>query len=106
MSAKVLSEREFKRVLAYIASHSHASRNRAMLLMTHLAGMRVGEVAVVTIADVLNSDGSIRDEIFLMPQNSKKRGANCSAAEATTGRDSALSERSVSREGPGNDQLH
>ena len=74
MAAKVLSEREFKMVLEYVAAHSHASRNRAMLLMTHLAGMRVGEVAVVTIADVLNSDGSIKDEIFLVPQNSNKRG--------------------------------
>lgn len=74
MSAKVLSEREFKMVLEYVAAHSHASRNRAMLLMTHLAGMRVGEVAAVTITDVLNSDGSIKDEIFLVPQNSNKRG--------------------------------
>ena len=69
--AKVLSERELRKVLLYVASHKHASRNKAMLLMTHLAGMRVGEVAAVTIGDVLNTDGSIKDEIYLAADQTK-----------------------------------
>ena len=45
--AKTFTEKELKRVLAYIAIHKHAVRNRAMLLLTHWAGLRVGEVAVL-----------------------------------------------------------
>ena len=56
--AKVLNEKEMRKVLLYVANHKHASRNKAMLLCTHLSGMRVGEVAALKICDVLNTDGS------------------------------------------------
>jgi integrase/recombinase XerD len=42
--AKTLSERELKRVLDYIALHRHAARNRAMVMVTYYAGLRVSEV--------------------------------------------------------------
>lgn len=58
--AKTLTEKELKRILAFIAIKRHAARNRAMLLMTHLAGMRVGEVAALRIGDVLSEDGRVR----------------------------------------------
>ena len=44
-------------MLDYVATRKHAARNRAMLLMTHLSGMRVGEVAALRINDVLDADG-------------------------------------------------
>lgn len=69
--AKVLNEKELRKVLLYVSAHKHASRNKAMLLMTHLSGMRVGEVAAVTIRDVLNADGSIKDEIYLAADQTK-----------------------------------
>lgn len=69
--AKVLNEKELRKVLLYVSAHKHASRNKAMLLMTHLSGMRVGEVAAVTISDVLNTDGSIKDEIYLAADQTK-----------------------------------
>ena len=43
--AKVLTEKDVRRVLLYIAAHKHPTRNRAMFLMTTNCGMRVGEVA-------------------------------------------------------------
>ena len=43
--AKVLNEKETRRVLLYIASKKHSARNRCMFLMTANCGMRVGEVA-------------------------------------------------------------
>jgi integrase len=49
--AKTLTAQELRRVQDYIASRAHAARNRAMLLLTHLAGMRVGEVAALTRAN-------------------------------------------------------
>lgn len=63
--AKTLTAKELRRVLDSVASNPHATRNRLMLLMTHWAGMRVGEVAALQVADVCNFDGSVRHEIRL-----------------------------------------
>lgn len=69
--AKTLTEKELKRVLIYISLRKHAARNRAMLLITHWAGLRVGEVAALRIGDVIASDGSIKPEIRLLPEQTK-----------------------------------
>lgn len=69
--ARVLTEREIKKVLQYCTQHKHPSRNRAMLLSTHLAGLRVGEVAALKVSDVLNSEGEIKDEIYLSADQTK-----------------------------------
>ena len=69
--ARVLTEREIKKVLQYCNQHKHPSRNRAMLLSTHLAGLRVGEVAALKVSDVLNGEGEIKDEIYLSAAQTK-----------------------------------
>ncbi len=71
--AKTLTAQEMRRVLDYIATRPHAARNRAMLLVTHYAGLRVGEVANLRYADVIDSVGAIRDEIRLDPEQTKGR---------------------------------
>jgi len=63
--AKTLNQQELRRVLDYVATRPHAARNRAMLLMTYLAGMRVGEVANIRYCDVVDIDSTIRNEIVL-----------------------------------------
>jgi integrase/recombinase XerD len=69
--ARVLTDRELRKVLAYCSSQLHAERNRAMLLCTHLAGMRVGEVSALRICDVLSADGTVKDEIHLSASQTK-----------------------------------
>jgi integrase len=69
--AKVLNEKETRRVLLYIASKKHSARNRCMFLMTANCGMRVGEVAALRICDVLTSDGQIVEEIRLKAEQTK-----------------------------------
>ena len=69
--AKTFSSTELRRVLDYIATRKHAARNRAMLLLTHWGGMRVGEVAALRYCDVLNSDGTVKDEINLSAEQTK-----------------------------------
>lgn len=69
--AKVLTEKEMRKVLLYCAAHKHAQRNKAMLQMTHLAGMRVGEVAALKLRDVVEKDGSVRGEIKLAADQTK-----------------------------------
>ncbi len=69
--ARVLNPQELRRVLDYIATRKHSLRNRAMLLLTHWAGMRVGEVASLRICDVLDGDKTIKAELRLKPNQTK-----------------------------------
>ncbi len=73
--AKTLTEKEIRKVLNYIAIHKHAARNRAMLMVTHLAGCRVGEVAALKIGDVCSAEGAVKDEIRLQPEQTKGKHA-------------------------------
>ncbi len=69
--AKVLSEKEIKKVIKVIDAKRHSTRNRCMFLLTHGSGMRVGEVAALRLCDVLMSDGSIKSEVYLSAQQTK-----------------------------------
>ena len=64
-AAKSLTAQEVEKVLTYIAAHAYAERNRLMLLFTVAAGLRVSEVAGLTIGDVRNDDATVRSEIYL-----------------------------------------
>lgn len=69
--AKTLNAQELRRVLDYVATRKHAERNRTMLLMTHYAGLRVGEVSALRVGDVVGRDGRVRDEINLTADQTK-----------------------------------
>ncbi len=69
--AKTLNERELQRLLDFVKTTKSATRNRAIILLTHLAGMRIGEVAAVRVCDVVASDGAVRDEINLSAAQTK-----------------------------------
>ncbi len=70
-TAKSLTPAELDRVLTYTASQPYAQRNRAMLMMTVAAGLRVSEVAGLTLGDVQNDDGTVRAEIYLSAERVK-----------------------------------
>ena len=73
--AKVLTEKEVRKVLLYIATKKHAIRNRAMFVVLNYTGMRVGELAALRLCDVLTKDGGIREEIYLSSSQTKgKKG--------------------------------
>jgi integrase/recombinase XerD len=69
--AKVLTDKELKIVLATVAQGRHAARNRALILTSFWTGMRVGEIAALRVGDVVNADGSIKDEIRLSADQTK-----------------------------------
>ena len=71
--AKTLTSTELRRVLDYVATRPHAQHNRLAVLLTHWGGMRVGEVAALRYVDVLNVDGSVKDEIYLSAEQTKGR---------------------------------
>ncbi len=71
--AKTLTAAELRRATDYIATRPHAARNRAMLLTTHLAGLRVGEVALLSWLDAVDTSGQVREEIRLNADQTKGR---------------------------------
>ena len=71
--AKTLTKEEITRVLDHIRTRRFAPRNRAMMLLTHLAGLRIGEVACLRWSDVMNQDGTVKEEIRLLPDMTKGR---------------------------------
>ena len=69
--AKVLSERELKRVLAVTRSLKHAERNCIAIALSYYAGLRVKEISCLTISDVFYEDGQVKQFIFLSADKSK-----------------------------------
>jgi integrase/recombinase XerD len=69
--AKVLTEKEVRKVLLYIASRKHATRNRTMFVLLNATGMRVGELAALRLCDVLSPMGEVVDEIRLSADQTK-----------------------------------
>lgn len=72
--AKTLREKQLKSVLAHCATRRHAARDRAIVLVSHLAGLRAKEIALLTIQNVIGDKG-IKDEFMLMPEQTKGRKA-------------------------------
>lgn len=80
--ARIVTDKEYRRVLLHLAKKGHHARNKCMVFMSHLGGMRVGEISSVTIKDVLAEDGTIKDELFLRPEQTKgSRGRTVLIAE-------------------------
>ena len=73
--ARVLTEAEQKRILAVVAQTKHASRNRMAFILSYQAGMRVGEIAGLTVGDVFEADGTgyrtVRSQIRLSSEITK-----------------------------------
>ena len=73
--AKVLSEAEMKRLLTIISSGRYAARNRFAIMLSYMAGLRIGEIASLTIGDVFDNDGEVKSQIILQAKNTKANEA-------------------------------
>ena len=72
--AKTLSKQELKRVLDYNdACERHSERNRAMLLFTHLCGMRIGEVVALRVRRI-DDNGEVKGELRLVLNRPRAQG--------------------------------
>ncbi len=69
--AKVLTVAERKRLLAVIANDRHSERNRLAVMLSFLAGLRVGEIAALKVSDVVDGEGRVRDQLRLNPAYTK-----------------------------------
>ena len=73
--ARALGAAEMEQVLEHVNAGRHAHRNRCFILLTHLAGLREGEVASLRWMDVMTADGQIKDEVRLLPEMTKGKHA-------------------------------
>ena len=71
--AKTLTPAELDHVLQYISTQSYPLRNRVMLLTGFWSGMRVGEIASLSVGDVMNADRSVKAEVRLTAEQTKGR---------------------------------
>ena len=71
--AKVITTREFKRLLTVTSDGRYAARNRVAIMLSYYAGMRVGEIASLTIDDVYTDTGEVKDQITLSAAITKSK---------------------------------
>jgi integrase/recombinase XerD len=69
--AATLTQQQLQRVLDYTRTRRHYKRNRAIILLTHYAMLRVGEVAALRYCDVVDADGEIKAETTLSAAQTK-----------------------------------
>ena len=68
--AATLTQQQLQRVLEYTRTRRHYKRNRAIILLTHYAMLRVGEAAL-RYCDVVDADGDIKAQTTLSAAQTK-----------------------------------
>lgn len=69
--AKVLTSGEFKRALAIAKTGRYAKRNSIGLMLSFYAGLRVKEIAALTINDVFDARGIVKNMVNLSAKQTK-----------------------------------
>lgn len=69
--ACVLTAEELKRVLVLCGASHNGKRNRIAVLLSHYAGLRVGEIASLQWEQVLGADGRVRSSFYLEAEQTK-----------------------------------
>ncbi len=69
--ASVLNDTEIRRVFRLIETTRHAARNRLAFMLSIYGGLRVGEIAALTLGDVAMPNGEPRREVKLSAHQTK-----------------------------------
>lgn len=73
--ARVLTQAEIKRLLRVVSTTKHAARNRLVVMLSYLAGLRACEIAALKVGDVITElkDGSweVKTEAVLKSNQTK-----------------------------------
>jgi len=69
--ASVLTDTEIRRVFRIIETTRYAERNRLCFTLSFFAGLRVGEIAKLTVGDVATQSDEVRREIKLGAHQTK-----------------------------------
>jgi integrase/recombinase XerD len=69
--ASVLTDSDIRRMFRIIETTRHAERNRLAFILSIYAGMRIGEIAALTVGDIATAHGEVRREIKLGAHQTK-----------------------------------
>jgi integrase/recombinase XerD len=73
--ARTLTDKQIKIVYAHCSTRRHAARDRAIVAVSFMAGLRAKEIAALAIDNVRREDGTIREEFVLSKEQTKGRKA-------------------------------
>ena len=73
--ARTLTDKQLKVVLVHCAMRRHGARDRAIVLVSFLAGLRAKEIAALILDDVCDGSGRIKEEFSLSPDQTKGKKA-------------------------------
>src|SRR6056297_3046460 len=69
--AQTLNEAQLRRVLHYCRSRRHPVREQTIILVSFYAGLRAKEIAALTVGDVFDEEGAVREQFILKAAQSK-----------------------------------
>jgi integrase/recombinase XerD len=73
--ARVLTPIELKRLLKVVSTTKHAARNRVVVMLSYLAGLRACEIAALKVGDVITELGNgtweVKGEVVLKSNQTK-----------------------------------
>lgn len=73
--ARTLTDKQLKAVYAHCGTRRHAARDRAIVAVSFMAGLRAKEIAALTIENVRDENGKVRDDFVLTKEQTKGRKA-------------------------------
>ena len=59
--AQTLNEAQLRRVIQYCRSRRHPTRDETIILTSFYAGLRAKEIAALTVGNVFDEAGNVRD---------------------------------------------
>lgn len=66
MKTNVLNENKLEKLLSYIDAHqTHYERDRLIIMMTFLAGMKPSDIVNIKVRNILSSSGSIVHRLYV-----------------------------------------
>ena len=71
--AKVLNKTEFNRVIKYQSNTRHGLRNVLLLHLSFFIGLRAKEMSVLTIGDLIDVNGDLKEEVTLKRHQTKRK---------------------------------
>ncbi len=74
--ARVLNSAELKRLNAVVEGTRHATRNATAVALSFYAGLRACEIAALTVGDVFDEAGGVRDTVYLTAAQTKGDSGN------------------------------
>ena len=69
--AQTLSDTDIKRVMNFCNTRRHSQRDRTIIMLSILAGLRAKELAALRVADVYDATGAVRDQFVIAGTQTK-----------------------------------